>query len=282
MSIIDAIILGVIEGIAEFLPISSTGHLTIIEKLMGYRIDDPGIMAFTAIIQIGATLAAVGYFRKDIIRIASAWLKGLFNVKLRQELDYKMGWCVIIGSVPVAIVGLLIKDHIEMALRSLWFVVAGLILWSIVLLLADRSNAKMGKRVRKESQVTWKDTLFIGVMQCLALIPGISRSGATISGGLFRGLDRVTAVRLSFFLGMPVLLSAGLLEVVTKADDISSGIGWAPTIIGMLTSFIVGYFSISWLLKFVSTHSFSLFIWYRVAVGLLISGLILTGVIGAI
>ena len=282
MSIIDAIILGVIEGIAEFLPISSTGQLTIIEKLMGYRIDDPGIMAFTAIIQIGATLAAVGYFREGIIPLSSAWLKGLFNVKLRQELDYKMGWCVIIGSVPVAIVGLLIKDHIEMALRSLWFVVAGLILWSIVLLLADRSNAKMGKRVRKESQVTWKDTLFIGVMQCLALIPGISRSGATISGGLFRGLDRVTAVRLSFFLGMPVLLSAGLLEVVTKADDISSGIGWAPTIIGMLTSFIVGYFSISWLLKFVSTHSFSLFIWYRVAVGLLISGLILTGVIGAI
>ena len=278
MDLLHAIILGIIEGITEFLPISSTGHLTIAEKLMGYQIDDPAMTAFTAIIQIGAIIAAVIYFRRDIIRIATAWLRGLFNAGARRTNDYKFGWAVIIGSIPIAIVGLLFKHQIETVLRSLWFVVAGLILWSVVLFVADRK----GKENRSEQDVSWKDTLIIGITQCFALIPGVSRSGATISAGLLRGLDRVTATRLSFFLGIPALCAAGLVETVTEAGNISSGIGWSATIVGIVVSFIVGYVAIAWLLKFVSRHDFTAFIWYRVALGVVVAILITTGVVGAV
>ncbi len=272
MDWLHAVILGVVEGITEFLPISSTGHLTIVEQFLGYKIDDPAITAFTAVIQIGAILAAVIYFWKDIWRIGLAWLDGVFNKKARKNPDYKYGWAIIIGSIPIAVVGLIFQDVIETALRSLWWVAGALILWSGVMWYADR----ISKQRRRESQVNNRDTLLIGLVQCLALVPGVSRSGATMSAGLLAGFDRVTATRLSFFLGIPALVAAGLLQAVTKFEDISAqGVGWGQTILATMVSFVVGYLSIAWLLKFVSRHDFSAFVWYRIALGVFIIGLLL-------
>lgn len=276
MGIIEAVILGVIEGVTEFLPVSSTAHLTIAEKLFGYHVKDPGIVAFTAIIQVGAIVAALVYFRKDIVRIVRGWLVGLFAGDKR-GFDYRFGWAVIIGSIPIGIVGLLFKDQIEHGLRSLWLVAAALILWSGVMWLADRVD----KQARHEKDTTWRDTLIIGVVQCLALIPGVSRSGATISAGLFRGLDRVAVTRLSFFLAIPALVAAGLLETVTRWSDISQGVGWTATAVATVVSLIVAYVSIAWLLNFVAKHNFNVFVVYRVALGLLLIVALATGTIAA-
>lgn len=273
----QAVILGIIEGITEFLPVSSTGHLTIVEKLMGFQVDSVGTTAFTAVIQIGAILAAVLYFWSDIIRIASAWLAGLAKPEERKNPDYKFGWAIILGSVPIAIVGLVFKDEIETTLRSLWFVAIMLIAWSGVMWYADR----VATQKKAEKDITWKDTLKIGAAQCIALIPGVSRSGATISAGLMLGLDRVTATRLSFFLGIPALVAAATLQAVTQFHHIDNTVGWMPTIIGIITSFVVGYVAIAWLLKFISNHNFTVFVVYRIIVGLILIGLLTTGVISA-
>lgn len=275
-----AIILGIVEGLSEFLPISSTGHLTVVEKLLGYPIDDKGITAFTAVIQVGAILAAVLYFLKDIVRLAVGWFKGLFSAEARTNPDYRLGWGVIVGSVPIVVVGLALQKVIEGTLRNLWVVVAGLILWSIVLWLADRTT---GKRAiaRGEESLTIVDALVLGLWQCVALIPGVSRSGATISGALFRGIDRVTATRWSFFLGIPALLGAGALEAVKGSKDISATVGWGPTLVGVGVAFVVAYASIAWLLRFVASNRFTAFVVYRVLAGLAVAGLLLAGVITA-
>ncbi len=279
MDIWHAIIFGIIEGITEFLPISSTGHLTIAEKLLGYSIDEPGITAFTAVIQIGAIAAAVIFFRSDIIRAATAWLQGLTNAQKRKNADYKFGWAIILGSLPIAVIGLAFKDVIETGLRSLWWIAGALIVWSVVLWYAD----KTAKGNRSEKEITWKDTLIIGLVQCVALIPGISRSGATMSAGLLAGFDRVTVTRLSFFLGIPALVAAGILQAVTKADDIAAtSIGWGPTLVASIVAFVTGYMTIAWLIKFISSHTFSVFIWYRIVLGFVIIGLITTNLIGAV
>ena len=275
----QAIILGIVEGITEFLPVSSTGHLTIVQKLLGMQLDDPSLVAFTVIIQIGAIIAAIIYFWQDIWRVLTAWWKGLWQTSERKKFDYKYGWAIIIGSVPIAVVGLLFHDKIETVLRSLWFVAFGLIGWSVVMWLADRAGQKAS---RQENQTTWKDTLIIGTTQCLSLIPGLSRSGATISAGLFRGFDRVTATKLSFFLGIPVLVAAGVMQIVTQYQYISDGVGWGNTLLAGIVSLAIGYISIAWLLKFVSSNNFSAFIWYRVGLGIIIVGLLTTGVITAI
>ena len=272
----QAIVLGIVEGITEFLPISSTGHLTIVEKLMGMKIDDPSVVAFTAVIQIGAILAAVIYFWSDIWRILQVWWCGLWWKRARRKFDYKYGWAIIIGSIPIAVVGLLFKHEVETVLRSLWFVAIGLIGWSAVMWLADNRAAK---NKRNEVETNWKDTLAIGMGQCLSLIPGVSRSGATISVGLFRGFDRVSVTKLSFFLGIPALLAAGLLEVVTKYEHISGGVGWTSTIIATAVSFVVGYMAVSWLLKFIQSNNFRSFIIYRFVLGLVIIGLLGAGII---
>ncbi|MBC7581964.1 undecaprenyl-diphosphate phosphatase [Aeromicrobium sp.] len=277
MGIIEAIVLGIIEGITEFLPVSSTGHLTIAEKLLGQSINDPAVTAFTAVIQIGAIAAAIVFLRKDIVRIITGWVRGVFMPALRTTQDYKFGWAVILGSIPIAVIGLLFKDQIETTLRSLWFVAIALIGWSAVMWAAD----KYATTRKREDQTTWRDTVIIGFVQCIALIPGVSRSGATISAGLFRGFDRVAATRLSFFLGIPALVAAGALEAVTKASDISSGVGWPATIVATVVSFIVAYLSIAWLLKYVARHTFKLFIVYRIVVGVLLIVLLATGTIAS-
>ena len=274
----QAVIFGIIEGVTEFLPVSSTGHLTIAEKLMGMSLEDPSIVAFTAVIQIGAIVAAILYFWKDIWRVVVAWWTGLWRKQGRKQFDYRYGWAIIIGSLPIAVIGLLFKDEIETVLRSLWFVAFGLIGWSVVMWLADRA-AKSAKR--GEEQTTWKDTVMIGTVQCLSLIPGVSRSGATISAGLFRGFDRVAATKLSFFLGIPALVAAGALQTVTQYHHIADGVGWGNTLIATIVSFVVGYAAIAWLLKFVASNNFSLFIWYRVGLGALIIVLLCTGAVSA-
>ena len=275
MSWWQAIVLGIIEGITEFLPISSTGHLTIAEKLMGMPLDNEGLIAFTAIIQIGAIAAAIIYFWQDIQRVLIAWWRGLWWKRARRQFDYKYGWAIIIGSVPIAVVGLVFKDEIETVLRSLWFVAGALIVWSGVMWLADKYAT--AKRVEKDT--TWKDTLVIGLGQCLSLVPGVSRSGATISVGLLRGFDRVTVTKLSFFLGIPALVAAGLLEVVTKYKHISGGVGWTSTIIATVVSFGVGYVAVAWLLKFIQNKNFRSFIVYRFVLGLLLMVLLGAGMI---
>lgn len=277
MQVWHAIILGVIEGITEFLPISSTGHLTIAEKMLGYSISDSSITAFTAIIQSGAVLATVVYFWKDISRVLMAWIRGLFVNKYRKNSDYKYGWAIIIGSIPIAIIGILFKDEIETVLRSLWFVAIALILWSLVMWWAD----KKAKQNLHEEDITWRDTLVVGIAQCLALIPGVSRSGATMSAGLLRNFDRVAVTKLSFFLSIPALSAAGILQIISKHSAIGSSVGWTATIIATLISFVVAYISVAWLLKFVAKHDYSVFIWYRVIVGVLLLIALATNFISA-
>lgn len=277
MQVWHAIILGVIEGITEFLPISSTGHLTIAEKMLGYSISDSSITAFTAIIQSGAVLATVVYFWKDISRVLMAWIRGLFVNKYRKNSDYKYGWAIIIGSIPIAIIGILFKDEIETVLRSLWFVAIALILWSLVMWWAD----KKAKQNLHEEDITWRDTLAVGIAQCLALIPGVSRSGATMSAGLLRNFDRVAVTKLSFFLSIPALSAAGILQIISKHSAIGASVGWTATIIATLISFVVAYISVAWLLKFVAKHDYSVFIWYRVIVGALLLIALATNFISA-
>nr|WP_303772460.1 undecaprenyl-diphosphate phosphatase [Actinomyces oris] len=264
---LHAVLIGIVEGITEFLPVSSTGHINIVETLLGHDITQPGTTAFSAVIQVGAIIAAIIYFWADIVRIVTAWFKGLSNKQARQDPDYTLGWGIILGSIPVAVVGLLLKRFIEESVRSLWVIAGALIIWSAVMWLADRQqNLTKGMK-----DVTVKDALIIGAFQALSpVFPGISRSGATISAGLFLKFDRVTATRLSFFMGIPSLVAAGLLEAVTEAGAISDTVGWTPTIIATVVSGIVAYATIAWLLRFVSSNKFTSFLVYRVLLGLVI------------
>jgi undecaprenyl-diphosphatase len=272
-----ALILGIVEGLTEFLPISSTGHLTLTEKLLGFQLDDAGVTAFTAIIQFGAIVAVIIYFRSDIGRLIAAWFRGLFRREARQNPDYRFAWYVIAGSLPIGIVGFVARDFVSGALRNLWVVVAGLLLWSIVMYVAER----VGTRSRPESSLTLKDALIIGLFQCIALVPGVSRSGATISAGLLRNLDRVAATRLSFFLAIPALVGAGAYEAASQGSAVSDTVGWGMVLVGTVVSFVVAYASIAWLLRLVAGHPITVFIWYRVGLALLITVLLLTGVVTA-
>jgi undecaprenyl-diphosphatase len=277
MSILEAIILGVVEGVTEFLPISSTGHLTVVEEALGFEVDAPDVTAFTAIIQIGAILAVVHYFREDLARVVGAFFAGVRNPAARADREFHYALALGAGSLPIAFAGLLLRDVIEGPLRSLWVVGGALILWSIVMWLVDRSPAQN----RHEEDVRMRDTLIIGFTQCLALVPGVSRSGATMSAGLLLGLDRVTVTRLSFFLSIPALTAAGIYQGVKEYDEISTGIGWGPTLVGTVVSFIVAYASVAWLLRYIARHTFTLFIVYRIAIGALVLGLVATGVMAA-
>ncbi|TDW22146.1 undecaprenyl-diphosphate phosphatase [Kribbella kalugense] len=274
MTIWDSIILGIVEGLTEFLPVSSTGHLTIVSKMLGLKIDDPSITGFTAVIQVGAIAAVVLYFWKDIARIAVAWVRGLAKPEHRGEFDHRMGWYVIVGSVPIVIVGFLARDLISGPLRSLWWVAAALIGWSVVMVAAER----LGTKERPLTRITFMDALVMGLVQCLALIPGISRSGATISAGLFRGLDRVAATRISFLLGIPALVGAGVYEL---KDALHGTVGAVPLLVGTVVSFVVAYASIAWLLRFVAKHTIEVFAFYRVLLGIVLVILLATSTITA-
>ncbi|MGL5823885.1 MAG: undecaprenyl-diphosphate phosphatase [Nocardioides sp.] len=274
MNYLDAIILGIVEGLTEFLPVSSTGHLTIVEKALGLPVADPAITAYTAVIQIGAIAAVLLYFFRDIAAMAIGWLRGLGRSEHRHTIEYRMGWAVIVGSLPIGLVGFAGKDVISGPLRSLWWVGGALIAWSAVMWLAERRATQ----ARGENQIGVRDGLIIGAAQCIALIPGVSRSGATISAGLLLGLDRVAATKMSFFLSIPALTAAGLYELKEIAG---SEIGLGQTLVGTGVSFVVAYVSVAWLLKFVAGNSIAWFVPYRVVLGGAIVALLATGVMSA-
>ncbi|MFI5707171.1 undecaprenyl-diphosphate phosphatase [Kribbella sp. NPDC051620] len=274
MSIWDAIILGIVEGLTEFLPVSSTGHLTIASKLLGMKIDDPAVTAFTAVIQFGAIAAVVLYMWKDISRYAVAWFRGLRHPEHRGEFDHRMGWFVIVGSLPICIIGFLAKDIISGPLRSMWWVAGSLIVWSFFMVAAE----KLGSKTRPLTRITLIDAVVMGLIQCLALIPGVSRSGATITAGLFRGLDRVASTRMAFLLGIPALVGAAVFEL---KDALGGDIGPVPLLVGTIVSFVVGYASVAWLIRFVAKHSTSIFAFYRVLLGVVILILLATSTITA-
>lgn len=268
LSYFDAIVLGIVEGLTEFLPVSSTGHLTIAEKMLGLSVDDKAVTAYTVIIQFGAIVATFLYFAKKIARLFMAWVRGLTNAEARGH-DYNLAWAVIVGSLPVGIVGFLARNVIEGPLRSLWVVAIALVLWSGVMFVAERRHDVLEKQgvQRGEGQVGVKDGLLIGLMQCFSLIPGVSRSGATISAGLLRGIDRVTATELSFFMAIPALTAAGAFQAVEQRHDLA-GLGMGQMVVGIVVAFVVAYASIAWLLKFVANNSLMAFINYRILAGL--------------
>jgi undecaprenyl-diphosphatase len=274
MNYFDAIILGIVEGLTEFLPVSSTGHLTIAEKILGLEVDDPAVTGYTAVIQMGAILAVIVYFARDIWDIIRTWVLGLVKPEYRGHRDFRMGWYVIVGTIPIGIVGLAFKDVIKNDLRSLWVVAIALIAWSAVIWAAER----VARQDRSEKGITLTDAIVIGVVQCVSLIPGVSRSGATISAGLFRGLDRVAATRLSFFLSIPALLAAGLFEL---KDALGGDIGVGETVVGTVVAFVVAYASVAWLLRFVAHHPITWFVPYRVALGGVLIVLLASGVMSA-
>lgn len=275
MELWQAILLGIVEGVTEFLPVSSTGHLTITEKLAGLRVDDPAVTAYTAVIQVGAIASVLVYFRSDLARMAGAWCRGLVSAPARQDFHYRFTWYVLAGSIPIGLVGFFGQQVITGPLRSLWWVAGSLIGWSAAMVFAERTATQ----ARTERQLNLTDALIIGVVQCLALVPGVSRSGATITAGLVRGLDRVTATRLAFFLGVPALVAAGLYELkdVLHAENV----GLPALAMGTVVSFLVAYASIAWLLRFVARHTLLSFVAYRVALGAAIIALVSTGVISA-
>lgn len=275
LSLWAAALLGVVEGLTEFLPVSSTGHLTIVSKLLGYHIADPAITGFTAVIQVGAIISVIIFFFADIKRLFLAWVRGLARPALRSDPDYRMAWLVIVGSLPIVVVGFLARHVISGPLRSLWVVAIALIVWGAVMLVSE----VVARQNRVEAELTWTDTLLIGFAQCLALIPGVSRSGATISVGLMRGLDRVAATRLAFLLGIPALLGAGVFELPAA---LGGGVGVLPTLIGTVVSFVVAYASVAWLLKFVAHHKITAFVWYRWVVGAALIVALATGAITAV
>ncbi len=271
--LLKAVVLGTIQGLTEFLPISSSAHLRIFPELFGWG--DPGA-AFTAVIQIGTELAVLIYFRKDIARIASAWLRSLVKPEYRGHLDARMGWFIIAGSLPIVILGVLLKDVIERDFRSLWIIGSTLIVLGIVLGVADR----IGANDKQIKQITLRDALLMGGAQALALVPGVSRSGATLSMGRLLGYEREAATRYAFLLAIPAVVGAGLFEL----KEIPGGdntFGWGPTLVATVVSFVVGYAAIAWLLRYVTTHSYTPFVLYRVALGSATLLLVATGVLTA-
>jgi undecaprenyl-diphosphatase len=274
VNLLQAIVLGGVEGLTEFLPVSSTGHLTITEKIFGLSIDSDEVTAFTAVIQVGAIVAVVVYFARDIWNIIVGWLRGLGNAQARDTLDYRMGWYVIVATIPIGIAGLLGKDLVTGPLRNLWWVAGALIVWSGVMVLAER----MATQARRESELTMRDAIVIGLMQVLALVPGVSRSGATISAGLFQGLDRVTATRMSFFMSIPALVAAALFELPSA---FGGSIPARYTLVATVVSFVVAYAAVAWLLRFVAHHPITWFVPYRLALGLVLIVLLATGAVSA-
>lgn len=264
----EAIVLGLVQGLTEFLPISSSAHLRIVGELAGW--DDPGA-AFTAVSQIGTEIAVLIYFRADIAAIITTWVRSLRNRELRSSPDARIGWLIIIGTIPIGILGFLFKDTITGPLRDLRIVAAMLILLGIVLAIADR----VGTRDRELTQLRPRHGVAIGCAQALALIPGVSRSGATTSAALFLGYTRAEATRYAFLLAVPAVLISGVFEAfeIGVEDDTA----WPQTIVGTVVAGVVGYVVIAFLMRYISTHSFTPFVIYRIALGMLVFVLLGTG-----
>lgn len=273
LDLLKAVFLGVLQGLTEFLPISSSAHLRIFPELFGWG--DPGA-AFTAVIQIGTELAVLIYFRKDIWRIGSTWTLSLFRPELRGRQDSRMGWYIIVGSLPIVLLGVLLKDVIERDFRNLWIIGVTLIVLGVILGVADR----VGGTSRAVKDMTLRHAVLLGAAQALALVPGVSRSGATISMGRLLGYDREAATRFAFLLAIPAVIGAGIFEL-REIPGGENTYGVLPTLVATIVSFLVGYSAIAWLLRYVSTKSYLPFVVYRIALGSLTLLLVWQGVLAA-
>jgi len=279
MTLLQAIVLGIVQGLTEFLPISSTAHLRIVPALFGWHFyggttNDPGA-AFTAIVQLGTTAAIVVYFWRELLQVTVAWFRGLRDRSVRSSLEYKLGWYLILATVPVSVFGLIFSHQIETGARNLWVIAVTLIALALVLFAAER----VGRRNRDEEEINAIDAAVVGTAQALSLIPGASRSGTTITAGLFRGLNREAAARFSFLLSIPAVVLSGTYEAVKPNDAHQPGAGL--TGIATIFAFVVGLASIAWLLRWLGRHSTYVFIVYRIALGTLLICLLATNVLQA-
>ncbi|UVO14905.1 undecaprenyl-diphosphate phosphatase [Mycobacterium sp. SVM_VP21] len=282
MSWPQVVVLSIVQGLTEFLPVSSSGHLALASRL--FFAGDAGA-SFTAVTQIGTEVAVLVYFAKDIARIATAWLSGVASALAKTPLpaerktDYRMGWYVIVGSIPIVIVGVLFQHFIRGEVRNLWVIASAMVGFSLVIAAAEY----VGRQQRHADQLTVKDGFLVGAAQCLALIPGVSRSGATISAGLFLGMDRALAARFGFLLGIPAVFASGLHELPNAFNPVTEGMSATglQLLVSVVITFLVGYAAISWLLRFVSSHTMYWFVGYRVIAGTTILILLATGALAA-
>jgi undecaprenyl-diphosphatase len=270
VSALQAIVLGIVQGLTEFLPISSSGHLRLVPALLGW--EDPGV-AFTAVVQLGTMAAVLLYFRADLWRVGRAWLASLRDPAQRRTLDARMGWYLILGTIPISVAGLLFANRIEHDFRNLYLIGTMLIAFGLVMLWIDVT----AKQARGVATVDARDSAFVGVAQALALVPGVSRSGATISAGLWRGLDRAAAARFSFLLSIPAVVLSGLFELRHLGGDSGAPVG--ATVIAVALAFVTGYASIAFLLRYLAHHTLGVFVAYRVILGTLVIALAAVGAI---
>jgi len=270
MDAFQAIVLGIVQGLTEFLPISSSGHLRIVPAFFGW--EDPGA-AFTAVIQLGTMAAVLLYFRRDLWNIARAWLRSLRDPEARRTIEARLGWFIILGTIPISILGLAFSDTIEDELRSLYLIGTMLIVFGFVMLAAEH----VSRRDREIETLTARDGFLIGCAQALALVPGVSRSGATISAGLFLNLTRTTAARFSFLLSVPAVVLSGLFELRHIGE--SGGAPAGATALATLLAFVTGYASIAFLLRWLAGHSLAVFVAYRFVLGALVIALTAAGLI---
>jgi len=270
MSWLEAVLLGLLQGLTEFLPISSSAHLAIFPQLFGQ--EDPGA-SFTAVTQIGTEAAVIWFFRKDIWRIAATWARSLVQPALRGHLDARMGWYIIVGTIPIAIAGVLLESTIQTAFRNLWLIACNLILFGLILGVADR----LARNVVPIERLGIRDAVLYGLAQMLALVPGVSRSGATISMGLFLGYTREAATRYAFLLAIPAVVASGIFQIPDISADAEPGM--PKTIAATIVAFAVGYAVIGWLLRYIRTHSYLPFVIYRVGLGVLVLVLLAAGVL---
>jgi undecaprenyl-diphosphatase len=270
LSILHAVILGIVQGLTEFLPVSSTAHLRIVPAFCGW--EDPG-SAFTAVVQLGTMAAVLIYFRHDLWKIAKTWFLSLRDPSLRGELDARMGWYIGLGTIPIAVFGLIFNNQIEDGARSLYLIGTTLIVLGLLLLLAE----KLATHDRPLERINRRDAVVIGFAQALALVPGVSRSGATLTAGLFLGFDRTSAARYSFLLSVPAVVLSGLFELRKIGEE--GGAGFVPTALATLLAFLVGYATIAFLLRWLTSHSTAIFVAYRVVLGTLVIALTAAGAI---
>ena len=271
MDLIQAIVLGIVQGLTEFLPISSTGHVLLVPVVFGW--EDPG-SGFSAVIQLGTMGAVLAYFRSDLARIAKAWFRGFRLRPQDRAKEWTLGWAIIIGTMPVVVAGLLLEDWIDNGSRSIVLVAAMLIGVGLLMALAER----LGRGARRIENMSVQDGVVIGFWQCLALVPGASRSGSTIAGGMLAGLDRASAARFSFLLSVPAVLGSGVYKMATEGESLVSE-GIFTTIVAILVSFVTGYSAVAFLMGYLQRRTLALFVWYRLALGGTILGLLAGGVI---
>ena len=275
MSWLQVVVLSILQGLTEFLPVSSSGHLAIASRVF---FDDDAGASFTAVSQLGTEAAVLVYFARDIVRIVKAWWAGVFDA-VRRNADYWLGWWVIIGSIPIGVIGLLFKDQIRTGARNLWLVATALIVFSLVIAAAEYA----GRQSRRVEQLTWKDSIIVGVAQCLALVPGVSRSGATISAGLFLGMERELAARFGFLLAIPAVFASGLFSLPDAFAPVGEGMAasGAQLLTSTVIAFVVGFAAVAWFLRFLVRHSMYWFVGYRIALGVVVLVLLWTGVVAA-